>query len=119
MSEYEGKYSPEYHKNADVEVVNPVHTEIVNHQIHIVDNSQPAQTSIGRIVHYVLNGGPHNGEHRPAIIVKTSENAVNLQIFADRDDNPGCEDKTFWATSVPYADATENKPFSYHWPERV
>lgn len=40
----------------------------------------------GRIVHYVLPDGNHEGEHRPAIIVKVwnkTTGYVNLQVFVD------------------------------------
>ena len=67
--------------------------------------------SIGRIVHYILDEGPHAGEHRPAIIVQiwgtTPSAAVNLQVFTDSEnDFPGPNAGSsgmLWKTSVSRA----------------
>jgi len=80
----------------------------------------PAQKpSIGRIVHFVLPDGPSKFDHRPAIIVRWGS-SVQLQVFTDgENDGAKYASGLYWATSVPYADPSENKPYSYHWPERV
>jgi hypothetical protein len=85
--------------------------------------STPAKPSVGRIVHYILPDGPSTGEHRPAIIVKVWNDTypgVQLQVFTDGS-NDGNTHKSglFWATSVPYADPSENTPRTWHWPEFV
>jgi hypothetical protein len=76
--------------------------------------------SIGRIVHYVLPDGRSKGEHRPAIIVKVWEdNSVQLTVFTDWSNDYVHHQGLAWATSVLYADSSENKPGTYHWPEKV
>lgn len=78
--------------------------------------------TIGRSVHYVLNEGPHAGEHRPAVIVRTwSGNLVNLQVFPDSDEDGtsnDCLPVPMWKTSVDL-DETGERQRSWHWPERV
>jgi len=83
--------------------------------------TSPTQTpSIGRIVHFVLPDGPSKDDHRPAIIVRVWGSSVQLQVFTDgENDGAKYANNIYWATSVPYADPSENKPYSYHWPERV
>ena len=81
--------------------------------------------SIGRVVHYVLEAGPHQGEDRPALIVKvwgdTPRSAVNLQVFVDgsndyyRDQGP--EPLTLLRTSKLRDDT--KVPGTWHWPEYV
>lgn len=77
--------------------------------------------AVGRIVHFVLVGGPHAGEHRPAIIVRTWSNydpgLVNLQVFTDGT-NDGQEGGTLWQTSIHH-DPDEKKPGTWHFPEYV
>lgn len=84
----------------------------------------------GRIVHYVLP----NGEHRPAIMVKTDlgdwgypSDTVQLQVFLDgtndQIDNKSIrpEDATrglMWATSVVHDEETK-EPYTWHWIERA
>lgn len=82
--------------------------------------------SVGRIVHFVLpDSSRYPGEHRPAIIVKiwpeyNGIQHVQLQVFTDgSNDGELFKDGLFWATSVTYADPSENKPYSWHWPEFV
>lgn len=75
--------------------------------------------SIGRIVHYILESGHHQGEHRPAIIVKVwaespePQTACQLQVFTDST-NDGLP-PVYWATSRQQGD----KPGQWHWPEYV
>lgn len=80
--------------------------------------------SIGRIVHYVLEGGPKAGEHRPAIIVKVWEDpprptsACQLQVFMDGDGTPSMNDgapNVVWLTSRLQGTG----PGTWHWPEYV
>lgn len=81
--------------------------------------------SIGRVVHYVLEAGPHQGEHRAAFIVRvwgdTPDALVNLQVFVDGSNdyykNQGPEPLTLWRTSVHRDDA--GAPGTWHWPEYV
>jgi hypothetical protein len=78
--------------------------------------------SIGRVVHYRLDAGPHAGECRPAFIVRVwSDEKVNLQVFVDgsNDYQPhqGPEPLTLWRTSVHQN--SDNEPGSWHWPEYV
>lgn len=67
----------------------------------------------GRIVHYVLDDGPHASETRPAIVVKVwdkDSGCVNVNIFTDGE-NDG--DARTWATSVLYSE--EYEPRTWHW----
>lgn len=81
--------------------------------------------SIGRTVHYVLNEGPHSGQHRPATIVRVwgelPASAVNLQVLTDSNEDGtsnDCLPPVMWKTSI-LQDATGERPGSWHWPERV
>ncbi len=92
------------------------------------------ELTVGSLVHYVLESGPHQGEHRPAIVVRTwkpiSEEAVNLQVFTDGP-NDAFESShylreadaafaiplnTIWRTSVHYS--ADHEPGTWHWMER-
>jgi hypothetical protein len=83
------------------------------------------QPSVGRIVHYVLEAGPNQGEHRPALIVSvrgdTPDAPVNLQVFVDGTNdyypNQGPEPLTLWRTSKLRDDSGTFG--TWHWPERV
>ena len=83
--------------------------------------------SVGRIVHFIMpESSRYPGEHRPAIIVKVwdtdpkPDSMVQLQVFTDgSNDGEFFKSGLFWATSVTYADPSENKPYSWHWPEFV
>lgn len=76
----------------------------------------------GRLVHYVLDSGRNQGQHRPALIVRTwgdSDNVqsyVNVQVLTD-DANDGLP-AIMWVTSVQY-DPMGLTPRSWHWPEYV
>lgn len=81
--------------------------------------------SIGRSVHYVLNEGPHSGQHRPATIVRAwgdqPDSMVNLQVLTDSDADGHYNDAlppVLWKTSV-HLDPSGEKPGTWHWPERV
>lgn len=81
----------------------------------------------GRIVHFVLQDGPHAGEHRPAIVVKVwrqgdgtppANGYSNLVVFIDgTNDNPASAMCFHWATSVEYS--AEPKPRTWHWIEKA
>lgn len=78
--------------------------------------------SIGRVVHYVLDAGPHMGDHRPALIVQVwSDMLVNLVVFPDGSNDyyphQGDEPLTLWRTSKKLDN--EYKPGTWHWPEYV
>jgi hypothetical protein len=83
--------------------------------------------SVGSMVYFVLpESSRYPGEHRPAIIVKIwdeepkPDSMVQLQVFTDgSNDGDLYKSGLFWATSVHYADPSENKPYSWHWPEFV
>ena len=82
--------------------------------------------SIGRVVHYVLEAGPHQGEHRPAFIVRvwgdTPDALVNLQVFVDGSNDyykhQGPEPLTLWRTSV-HRNNDASVFGTWHWPEYV
>jgi hypothetical protein len=91
-----------------------------------MDGTQGQVPSVGRIVHYVLEDGPHKGEHRPAIIVKVwaepgqeqPGTACQLQVFTDGNGQPEYNDglpPVLWKTSRQQGDW----PGSWHWPEMV
>ena len=81
--------------------------------------------SVGRIVHYRLEAGPHAGDCRPALIVRVwgagPDALVNLQVFVDGSndyyENQGPEPLSLWRTSVHRN--TDNEPGTWHWPEYV
>lgn len=77
--------------------------------------------AVGRIVHYVLIGGPHEGDHRPAIVVRCwneyDPGMVNLQVFTDGA-NDGQAESFIWQTSIHH-DPDEKKPGTWHFPEYV
>ena len=82
--------------------------------------------SAGRVVHYVLSGGPENGKVRPAIIIAPCverfpgssyvRDECQLHVFLDGENDTQYGYFT-WATSVPY-DAG-GSPGTWHWPPRV
>ncbi len=81
--------------------------------------------TVGRIVHFVMP----DGDHRPAIVVRTwGGDCVQLQVFLDGTndltpaENGGisreiAERGLMWATSVPYSE--QPQPRTWHWPERA
>ena len=78
----------------------------------------------GRIVHYVLESGRSQGEHRPAIVVKvwpqyaeSHPGMVQLQVFTDQT-NDGFDTGTIWRTSI-HPDFEDKKPGTWHWIERA
>lgn len=77
--------------------------------------------AVGRIVHFVLIGGRNEGEHRPAIIVRTwsdhDPGLVNLQVFTDKT-NDGHDQCVIWQTSIHH-DPDEKQPGTWHFPEYV
>ena len=81
--------------------------------------------SVGRVVHYVLEAGPHQGEHRAALIVQVwgdrPDSLVNLQVFVDGSNdyhrNDAEKPLTLWRTSKACDPA--GAPGTYHWPEYV
>lgn len=83
--------------------------------------------SVGRIVHFVLpESSRYPGGHRPAIIVRiwdenpTIDSLVQLQVFTDgSNDGELYKSGLFWATSVHYADPSQNEGYTWHWPEFV
>lgn len=92
----------------------------------------------GRIVHYVLDTGPNQGQHRPAIVVrdwKQPNGLVQLQVFTDGL-NDGFNNEIsvketgwkeavtvrqvaniIWRTSVIYSE--DPKLGTWHWIEKA
>jgi len=90
------------------------------------DNVDPLSgLTEGRIVHYVLNEGRDQGQHRPAIIVRVwDKQHVNgcsqLQVFTDSDAESKWNDQlppVMWKTSILYSEGRE--PGTWHWIERA
>ena len=81
------------------------------------------EPSIGRIVHYVLDKGPHAGAHRPAIIVAVANQyTVSLQVFTDghKGDMPRGDEcpNVFWRSACCIDEETK-RPGHWHWPEQA
>jgi len=101
--------------------------------------AQPKPTP-GRIVHYVVPGGPTAGEHRAAIVVDDQARPdgrgdweLDLHVWFRPQDEPGLpsldvyEDAAYarkrreLSTYVQHAQADNSgaaNPGSWHWPER-
>jgi len=81
--------------------------------------------SIGRIVHYVLDAGPHAGEQRPAVIVRVwgeqPDSLVNLQVFTDSDQGGYSNDALppVWWRESRKQDPTGRILGTWHWPEKA
>lgn len=79
----------------------------------------------GRMCHYVL--GPNDserseGQHRPAIVVRTfegirEEGTANLIVLLDGQNDTVSGDVTAWRTSVLHD--PDGKPGTWHWIERA
>jgi hypothetical protein len=112
MSEYEGKHTENLHK--ELHHKEPYHAHVTEAQTAKQD---PPKPTVGQIVHYVLEDGLNKGKHRPAIVVNDwhGSTRINLQVFTDgSNDGQLYKSGLYWATSVPYAPPSENKPFSWH-----
>ena len=73
--------------------------------------------TIGRIVHYHLDAGPHKGEPRPAVIVCVwNDDCLNLQVLTD-----GANDGEKYATGVYWATSSTGgaEPGKWVWPVRT
>jgi hypothetical protein len=81
----------------------------------IVTTLEQRQISIGSIVNYVLpDDSKHPGEIRPAIVVRVwSDTCVNLQVFADGDNDYPYATSPLWVTSVSYSE--EKQPRTWHY----
>jgi hypothetical protein len=98
--------------------------------------SEPAlqPPSVGCPVHYVLDAGPSQGQHRPAFIVRvwgedrigtdtlpaSGLGTVQLQVLTDSDPGGQLNDQlpqVMWRTSVPHDESGAEG--TWHWPERV
>jgi|SRR5579885_1572803 len=98
---------------------------IMSPGIDTIHQAEPRVPQIGDIVHYVLSKDSRNdGEHRPAIIVRTWGNtpksAVQLQVFTDSTndfphEHPGSAG-IMWRTSVSYDEHAS--PGTWHYPEK-
>lgn len=77
--------------------------------------------TVGRIVFYRLEHGPHVGEDRPAIVVRVwPGEMVNLQVFTDgANDGEGHQSGIAWATSVHYDASADPATGTWHWPPRT
>lgn len=80
-----------------------------------------AGLAVGRIVHYVIDDGPHPGECRAAIIVRVfdrSNGYANLYVFYDgTNDGEARPLSDMWKTSRLYDE--NNVRGTWHYPERV
>lgn len=76
------------------------------------------RASIGRIVHYVLDGEAASvGQHRPAIILRVDgEDQVSLRVFCCDDDGARYAAGTVARSQVALDEA--GTPGTWHWPER-
>ena len=73
--------------------------------------------TVGRIVHFVLHDGPHQGFHRPAMVVGHNGMLANMQVFSDGNKHSGDQQPNmFWRYNVPY-DPDGKQIASWHWPE--
>jgi hypothetical protein len=76
--------------------------------------------SVGDIVHFVLEEGPHAGEHRPALIVKvwgaTPGSACQLQVFTDSDGG-GLSNDQLPPVLLKTSRSQGAGPGTWHWPE--
>ena len=73
--------------------------------------------TVGRIVHYVLHDGPHQGFHRPALVVAHSGMTVNVQVFTDGNKTHGdLMPNVFWRYNVAF-DPDGKQVGTWHWPE--
>jgi hypothetical protein len=74
--------------------------------------------TIGRIVHFVPDGGARPEQHYPAIITHVwTDLCVNLEVFRKGTAMDSVEAGV--RTSVMYADAdNQSTMYSWHWPER-
>lgn len=92
----------------------------------IVSETVSPVPCVGDQVHYALEAGPHQGECRPAIIVRvwgsTPTAAVNLLVFVDGGNDqfpynspPGGAPLILWRTSKLCDD--DKAPGTWHWPE--
>lgn len=72
--------------------------------------------TIGRIVHFTLNSGPHMGQVRPAIVVNVrDETTVDLQVFTDGTRlNGDCLPNMFWKPGARQGEPGEGG--TWHWP---
>jgi hypothetical protein len=75
----------------------------------------------GRIVHFVMDSGPREGDHRPAIVVRVWDKTagyVNLQVFTDStNDGPENASGVVWKGSRSYSETKE--PGTWHWIEKA
>lgn len=84
---------------------------------------QHQKPSAGRIVHYVLDRGPRQGTHRPAIVVEAVNGyTADLQVFTNgtRGDTPKGDrcPNVFWKPGC-VQDEEGKTPGTWHWPERT
>lgn len=74
----------------------------------------------GRIVHYVLDSGSRQLEHRPAIVVKVwnkEQGSVNLQVFTDGQNDD--LDNIIYPTSVLPDFDEYPQSGTWHWIEKA
>lgn len=72
--------------------------------------------SVGRIVHFLTNGGGCRAAIITAANTPNQTNMVNLTVFG-----AGLHDATPMLAPVPNVlqDESRNTPYTWHWPERV
>ena len=84
---------------------------------------------VGKLVHYVLEGGRCKGEHRPAIVVRDWSNTgasypdgtVNMQVFTDGQNDGFLElnhpVNVIWRTSIHHSE--DKEPGTWHQIEKA
>lgn len=73
----------------------------------------------GRIVHYVLPGGPSKGKHRPGMVVDASEQIADLQVSVAPGDRGNWQPGRAGETLFCRASYSEKPRLgTWHWPER-
>jgi hypothetical protein len=96
-----------------------------------MSENKPQQVpSVGRVVHYVLDAGPSQGEHRPAVIVRVYPDPdgevtpgaviiVHVHVDSHGDYYPHQGDEPLIVQRMPGYDPDGTIPGSWHWPEFV
>lgn len=81
------------------------------------------QPTVGRIVLYRLEFGPHAGEDRPAMVVANRDGRVNLSVFLDGPNDAESPPPNYphvylvvmWRGTVPYG----RERGHWRWPDGV
>jgi hypothetical protein len=82
--------------------------------------------SVVKLIHYVLDAGPNQGQCRPAIVIRSwgdnPDSLINIQVFVDGSNDYFVhqEEKplVIWRTSVHH-DESSKVSGTWHWPEYI